>query len=146
VIASGGTYFAYAFGPWAELMAPGGSGLSSLIRSSWEAVIVVGLSVGLIIAFRELFDRSNRLLRTMAAASFGAYILHPAMVVGLQAYITDVRLSAFAKFALVSVLGTAAAFAIAHMAGQVPGIRAVLGASPGARRRRSPNEITLLGQ
>ena len=142
VIASGGIYFAYAFGPWSELMAPGGSGLSSLIRSSWEAVIVVGLSVGLIIAFRELFDRSNRLLRTMATASFGAYILHPVIVVGLQADITDVRLSAFAKFALVSVLGTAAAFTIAHMAGQVPGIRALLGAS----RRQSPNGTTLLGQ
>jgi surface polysaccharide O-acyltransferase-like enzyme len=131
VIASGGIYLAYAFGPWSELMAIGGSGLSSLIRSSWETVIAVGLSIGLIIAFRELFDRPNRLLKTMAAASFGAYILHPAIVVALQAEITDVRLVAFVKFAFVSVLGTAAAFALAHMAGQVPGIRAVLGATSG---------------
>jgi hypothetical protein len=41
------------------------------------SLIAVGLSVGLIVAFRELFDRSNRLLKMMAAASFGAYILHP---------------------------------------------------------------------
>jgi hypothetical protein len=32
-------------------------GALRLIRSSWETVIAVGLSVGLIIAFRELFDR-----------------------------------------------------------------------------------------
>jgi glucans biosynthesis protein C len=131
VIASSGIYVAYAFGPWSELMAIGGSGLSSLIRSSWETVIAVALSVGLIIAFRELFDRSNRLLKAMAAVSFGAYILHPAIVVALQAAITNVTLAAFAKFAVVSLLGTAAAFAVAHLAGQVPGIRVVLGATSG---------------
>lgn len=130
-IASGGIYVAYAFGWWSELMAIGGSGLPSLIRSSWEAVVAVGLSVGLIIAFRELFDRSNRLLERMAAASFGAYILHPAIVVALQAVMTDVLLVAFAKFIVVSLLGTIAAFAVAHVAGRVPGIRAVLGATSG---------------
>jgi len=129
MIASGGIYVAYAFGWWK--MAPGGLGLESLMRSSWETVIAVGLSAGLIIAFRELFDRPNRLLKVMAAASFGAYILHPPIVVALQAAIADVTLPAFAKFAVVSLLGTVVAFAIAYLAGRVPGIRAVLGATSG---------------
>jgi len=76
------------------------------------------LSAGLIVAFRELFDRSNRLLEAMATASFGAYILHPAIVVALQTAIADA--------AVVSVLGRQIAFGAAHVAGQVPGIRAVL--------------------
>ncbi len=130
-IAAGGIYVAYAFGPWSELMATGGGGLASLIRSSWETVIAVGLSVGLIVAFRELFDRSNHLLERMAAASFGAYILHPAIIVGLQVVMTGVLLVAFAKFAVVSLLGTVAAFSVAYVAGRVPGIRAVLGATSG---------------
>jgi len=127
VIASGGIYVAYAFGWWK--MTPGGLSLDSLMRSSWETVIAVGLSIGLIVAFRELFDRSSRLLQATAAASFGAYILHPAIVVALQAAIAEVRLSAFAKFTAVSVLGTVTAFGAAHVAGQIPGIRAVLGAT-----------------
>jgi len=135
MIASGGIYVAYAFGWWK--MAPGGLGLESLMRSIWETVIAVGLSAGLIIAFRELFDRPNRLLRVMAAASFGAYILHPPIVVALQAAIADVTLPAFAKFAVVSLLGTVAAFAIAYLAGRVPGIRSVLGATSG-------HEVSLL--
>jgi glucan biosynthesis protein C len=129
MFASGGIYVTYAVGWWK--MAPGGLGLESLMRSSWETVIAVGLSAGLIVAFRELFDRSNRLLEAMAVASFGAYILHPAIVVALQTAIADATLSAFAKFAVVSVLGTAIAFGVAHVAGQVPGIRAVLGATSG---------------
>ena len=131
LIASGGIYVAYALGLWSELLAGGGNGLPSLIRSSWETVIAVSLSLGLIIAFRELFDHSNRLLEAMAAASFGAYILHPAIVVALQTAIADLTLSAFVKFAIVSVLGTAVAFGIAHMARKVPGIRAVLGETLG---------------
>jgi surface polysaccharide O-acyltransferase-like enzyme len=131
MIASGGIYAVYAFGRWSELMAVGGSGLSSLTRSSWETVIAVGLSIGLIVAFRELFDRSNRLLKTMVAASFGAYILHPWIVGALQAAMMNLPLVAFAKFAIVSLLGTVAAFAVAYLAGRVPGIRAVLGATSG---------------
>jgi surface polysaccharide O-acyltransferase-like enzyme len=129
MIASGGIYVAYAFGWWK--MARGGFGLESLTRSSWETVIAVGLSTGLIVAFRELFDRPGRLLQAMAAASFGAYILHPPVVVVLQTAIAEVTLAAFAKFAVVSLLGTAAAFILAHLAGQVPGIRAVVGATSG---------------
>jgi glucans biosynthesis protein C len=44
VIASIGIYVAYAVGPWSELMAIGGSGVSSLIRSSWETVIAMASS------------------------------------------------------------------------------------------------------
>jgi surface polysaccharide O-acyltransferase-like enzyme len=131
VIASGGIYVIHAFGAWSQLMSPGGSGLPSVIRSCWESVIAVGLSVGLVVAFRELFGRSNRLLKVMAAVSFGAYILHPAIIVALQFALVDVTLGAFAKFAIVSLLGTSAAFAVAHLTGKVPGLRAVLGGSSG---------------
>lgn len=108
-------------------MAIGGAGLSSVDPEQLGGVNSRRLSIGIISAFRELFGRSNRLLNAMATASFGAYILHPAIVVTLQTAITDVTAIAFAKFVVVSVLGTAAAFAIALMAGHVPGIRAVLG-------------------
>jgi len=76
----------------------------------------------------------------MAAASFGAYILHPAIVVALQTAIADVTLSAFAKFAVVSLLGTTAAFAVAHLAGQVPGVRAALGQLEDVRKRPSQTQ------
>jgi peptidoglycan/LPS O-acetylase OafA/YrhL len=128
MITAGGIYIAYALGWWK--MAPGGLSLESLMRSSWETVIAVGLSVGLIVAFRELFVGSNGSVEVMAAASFGAYILHPAIIVALQATVTNAPLVAFAKFAVVSLLGTIVSFFIAHVAARVPGVRAILGASP----------------
>ncbi len=127
VIASAGVYVVHAVGPWSALMGIGGLNLSSLVRSTWETVITAGLSVGLIVMFRELFHRPNRLLTAMAAASFGAYILHPAIVVALQASIQNIVLAAFAKFALVSVLATVLAFFLAQLSRKVPGLRAMLG-------------------
>ena len=72
LIASGGIYVAHMGGPLSKLMAAGGFNLSSLTNSIWETTIAAGLSVGLIVAFRELFRGRYRLLNTMVAASFAA--------------------------------------------------------------------------
>jgi surface polysaccharide O-acyltransferase-like enzyme len=129
LIASAAIYLAYATGSWRGLMAQGGFSSASLWRSILETIIAVSLCIGLIVAFREMCFRSSRLRTLLAAASFGAYILHPAIVVALQAAILSVALPAFAKFALVSVLGIMLAFGAAHLGGKVPGLRAVLGAA-----------------
>lgn len=129
LIASTGVYVAYAVGPWKDLMAVGGPNLPSLLRSAWETVIAVGLSVGLIVAFREMFSQDHPMLGILAAASFGAYILHPTIVIALQAGIIGLALPAFVKFAFVAVAGTLLAFWLAHLSSNVPGLRAVLGTS-----------------
>jgi glucans biosynthesis protein C len=53
LIASVGIYLTYAVGQWNALMATGGLSLSSLMRSVWENLIAVSLSIGLIVAFRR---------------------------------------------------------------------------------------------
>jgi peptidoglycan/LPS O-acetylase OafA/YrhL len=134
MIASAGIYLGWAFLPWRDVMATGGLSVSSLIRSSWESLIAVSLSVGLIVAFRELFDRPNRLLAAAAAASFGAYIIHPPIVVVAQMAMQGFALPALVKFVVVSLVGSALAFALAHLSSKVPGLRTILGTA-GARGR-----------
>jgi acyltransferase-like protein len=128
LIAAAGVYVAHAVGR-DDLMVCGGPGWSSLVFSTWEMFISAGLVVGLIVPFREVFHRPHRLIVAMAAASFGAYILHPAIVVGLQAGILGLMLPAFVKFASVAVLGTALAFGSAYLISNAPGLRAILGAT-----------------
>jgi hypothetical protein len=81
-------------------MGMGGLTLSSLVRSAWETIICAALSVGLIVLFREVFPRPNRLLLGMVAISFAAYILHLPIVIAPQAAIERLALPAIAKFAL----------------------------------------------
>jgi peptidoglycan/LPS O-acetylase OafA/YrhL len=130
LVAYAGIYAVYAAGLWNELMTSGGWNVSSLLRSLWEAVIVTGLSIGLIIAFRQMVAGST----VISAASFGAYILHPPIVVALQLAIQEWAIAALAKFAIASLLGVVLSFAAASYAGKVPGVRAMLGGARPARR------------
>ena len=115
---------------WSDIYAGGGFGWQSLLASTWEALICVGMCLGLIVLFRQVFHRTNRLLVAMAAASYAAYILHLMIVVGLQAGMEGVDLPALAKFAMVFTFGVLLAFGIGHLSRRVPGVRSVLGTTP----------------
>jgi hypothetical protein len=93
---------------------------------TWEAVICAGLSVGLIVLFREMLHRPRRPLVAMASASYAAYILNVYIVVGLQAGIEGRQLPAMVKFAPVAVLGGG------------PGLRHRASVAQGARRQGHP--------
>lgn len=127
LLSSISVYLVHALGIWNVLMASGGFNLSSLLRSMWETVIAVSLCIGLIVAFRQLFKAPHSLLLIVAALSFGAYILHPPIVVALQTAIEPLAWPAFPKFAFVAVLGNFLSFLVALWASRVPGLRTILG-------------------
>lgn len=136
LVASAAVYALEAVGLWGGGRAIGGFNWPSLLRTTLEAMIGVGLSVGLVVSFREVFRRPRRLLAVMATASYAAYILHIYIVVGLQGGILGRESPAFVKFALVAVLGTLLSFGIAHLSRKVPGVRVILGTTP--ERRAEP--------
>ena len=115
---------------WGDIYAGGAFGWQSLLASSWEALVCVGMCLGLIVVFRQVFHRTNRLLVAMAAASYAAYILHLMIVVGLQAGMEGLELPALAKFGSVFAFGVLIAFGIGHLSRRVPGVRTVLGTAP----------------
>ncbi|GAA2093597.1 hypothetical protein GCM10009841_03470 [Microlunatus panaciterrae] len=116
-----------AFGRWDDVLATGGVDARSLLRSTLEAFICAGLSVGLVVLFRQVFHKPSRLLAALATASYAAYILHLWIVIGLQVAIEGLELPAFVKFGVVTVLGIVLAFGIGHLSGKVPGVRLLLG-------------------
>jgi len=99
----------------------------SLVGNGWEALICVGLCVGLLVLFREWCNKpQGKLLSAMAGASFGAYIIHLLVVMGVQAALQAVNLPPFIKFVLVTLAATAISFGIAHLIRQIPGVKKVL--------------------
>jgi len=137
LVASAGIYVFKLGAPdrWDEITADGGFVAQSLVSSTWEALICVGLCLGLITLFRTMFTRTNRVLLAMAAASYAAYILHLTIVVLLQLGILELDLPATAKFMLVTAFGVVLSFGIAHLSRRVPGLRTILGTTP------SPTEV-----
>ena len=122
-----------------DVIDTGGFNWQSLIYSGWEALICVGLCVGLVVLFRQVFKTSHPALAAMAAASYAAYIVHWLIVVGLQSAIADLRLPALVKFGLVTAGAVVFAFGIGHVSRRVPGLRVVLGtrAQPSAPSEHS---------
>jgi peptidoglycan/LPS O-acetylase OafA/YrhL len=139
VIGVGGAAGGYALralsrDTWDDLFTTGGTDFRSLVYSAWEAVICVGLCVGLIVLFRQVFTRENRLLAAMATASYAAYILHLLMVVGLQSGFEGTDVPVLAKFGLVTLLSVILAFGLGYLSRRIPGLRVVLGTQPEGQR------------
>jgi hypothetical protein len=114
----------------------GGVNAGSLLWSTWEAIICVGLCVGLVTLAREWFAgpggcgapgaAARRLLRVAAPAAFGAYLLHILPVVGLQTLLLGVALPPLVKFAAVTLVAVPVSFLLAAGLRRLPGARAVL--------------------
>jgi hypothetical protein len=130
LVASAGYWALLLLAPNSDVTAGGGFIWQSLLYSTWESVICAGMVVGLIVLFRQVFRRTNRVLVAMAAASYAAYIIHFMIVVFLQAGIEGLDLPALIKFGLVAILGVFLAFGIGHLSRRVPGLRMILGTTP----------------
>ncbi|HSK27960.1 MAG TPA: acyltransferase family protein [Jiangellales bacterium] len=129
--AAASVYLLQAVAPerWTSVMTLGGVNGGSLLRSTWEALICAGLAAGLVVLFRDVVRRSGPLLAAVAAASYAAYIVHVYLLVAVQAAVAGLPVSAFTKFAVVSIVGVALCFAVGHLSRYVPGLRVVLGTS-----------------
>ena len=122
-------------------LANGGLGWQSLVRSTLEGLVCVGLAVGLLVVVRDMVHRPLRLVSAMADTSYAAYILHPYIVVPLQVAITGPDVSPFLKFGVVAVLAVVLSFGAAHLSRSVPGLRRLLGTAP-TRTQSTPGLTT----
>jgi surface polysaccharide O-acyltransferase-like enzyme len=111
-------------------LADGGVGWQSMVRSTLEGLICVGLAVGVPVVVRELVHRPLRLVSATAVISYAAYILHVYIVVPIQVAVTGPDLSPFLKFGVVAVLAILFSFGAAHLSRRVPGLRRLLGTTP----------------
>jgi glucan biosynthesis protein C len=117
--------YAYELGGW-RYLPPCLGDMDWLVRSTWEAFICVGLSVGLLVLFRErLNGQPGRLLSAMGGAAYAAYVFHVLIVVALQYSLISVPLPPFAKFALVTLLGVSLSFGVGHLQRKCLGARAL---------------------
>jgi surface polysaccharide O-acyltransferase-like enzyme len=115
------TVFGNGYDLWAE-----GFTLASLAASAWDAFLCVGLCVSLPVLFREKFDFRGSVLKAAADDAFAVYLLHPFALIPLQGILLGTDIPAFAKFIVVSILGIALSFTIAHLVRKIPYVARVV--------------------
>ncbi|MDP9371195.1 MAG: acyltransferase [Chloroflexota bacterium] len=108
------------------LIAPGGLDWRSLVWSGWEAVICVGLCVGLLTLARERFNGGGWPARALSTNAYAVYVIHLWPVAGLQFALANVSLHPFAKFVLVTVAAVPLCFLIGRLLRSLPPVRRVL--------------------
>jgi glucan biosynthesis protein C len=104
----------------------GGFTWLSLAYSLWEGFMGTAMVIVVLVWCRDRFDRQGRLLRSMSAASYAVYVLHPLLIVPLALALSGIRLDLSLKFVLVAPLAVALCFLVGHVIRKLPVVRSIL--------------------
>jgi glucan biosynthesis protein C len=104
----------------------GGFTWLSLTYSQREGFMGTAMLITVLVWCRDRLDRQGRLLRSMSAASYAVYVLHPLLIVPLALALSGIRLNLNLKFVLVAPAAVALCFLIGHLVRKLPVVRGVL--------------------
>ncbi len=116
---------ATATGSTAALM--GGVTWQSAGFSLWESFVAVAMSIGMIVMFREKFNRQNPVVNKLTQNSFAVYMFHPPIIVAVALLFSPVALYPVVKWALLCIICVPLCFAITHFViRRIPGLKNVM--------------------
>ncbi|PSL00013.1 peptidoglycan/LPS O-acetylase OafA/YrhL [Murinocardiopsis flavida] len=98
----------------------------SLVMTTCESALAVGMVLGLLVLFRERLDRQGRRRRFLSAHAYTVYLIHPVVLVALGYALSGVDAPAVAKFVLLAVLAVPLCWSAALPVRALPGARKVL--------------------
>jgi peptidoglycan/LPS O-acetylase OafA/YrhL len=91
-----------------------------------EALLCIGVCIGLLALFKSFFNRAGRIMRILSENIYGTYILHVPVIVALQYAFDPVQAGAFTLFVVVSILSIPGAFLVSFFVRLIPGVRRIL--------------------
>jgi glucans biosynthesis protein C len=106
-----------------------------------EATLAATLPLFLIGWFREHGARQGPLLRGMAAAAYGAFIIHPPVIVGLALALQETPIPAELKFVLVLTGGVVGSFGITSLVLRIAAVGKVISSGPTISREKQDGAI-----
>jgi glucan biosynthesis protein C len=104
----------------------GGPHWQALTYAMWEQWLAVAMTVGLIVLFRERFNRQGRLAQAAASSSYTVYIIHAPIIILFALAMRNVHLYPLLKFAIAALVTIPITFAIANLLRQLPLARRIL--------------------
>jgi glucan biosynthesis protein C len=105
----------------------GGLTWQSAAYSLWESFVAVAMSIGLIVIFRDAWDRQNTLVHTMTQNSYAVYMFHPPIIVGVTLLLAAVVLYPIAEWLMLCVICVPLCFLLTHfIVRKIPGLKDIL--------------------
>lgn len=105
----------------------GGWHWQSAVLDLWEAFTCVGVSVGLLVLFRDKFDSQSRLTRFLSDNAFCVYVFHPPILIAAAHLLHGVSWPPIYKFVVLTGIAVGMSFALsAFVFRRIPLLRAIL--------------------
>ena len=92
----------------------------------YESLMCVSLCFGLIWLFRQAFSRTSPFMQWCAAQSYGAYVFHLLLMLGIQFSTDTIWMGAFGKFIFIGISTTVVSYLLTWLVRMIPGMKAVL--------------------
>lgn len=92
----------------------------------YESLLCVFLSFGLMWLFRRYLNTTSTFLQWCAAHSYGAYVVHLLLMLGIQFTFDGVWMGAFGKFMFIGVVSTVLSYLLTWVLRLIPGVKKVL--------------------
>lgn len=104
-----------ALGTHTETRLFGGWSWQSAALSFWESFFCVGVCVGLVVLFRDKFNRQGKLTRWLSDNCFSVYVFHPPLLIAVTLVMHGLDVPKLLKFFLATFLGVAVTYAASSL-------------------------------
>jgi surface polysaccharide O-acyltransferase-like enzyme len=105
----------------------GGANAVSFFKCLWESMVCVGMTLAIVILFREAFNRQGKLAKVLSDNAFAVYVIHPPVIIALAIMIHGFSAPALVKAALLTLLAAVATFLLSWLVvRQLPLLKRVL--------------------
>lgn len=104
----------------------GGGGWRSFVYAVWEPVLCVGISMRMLVFFRDRLNGSNALTRNMARSTYTVYIIHPFVVVAGTYLSIRLPVGPMVQFLVLCVTSVIVCFVISDVLRRLPLLSRVL--------------------
>jgi glucans biosynthesis protein C len=98
----------------------GGFNWLALSYALWESFVVVGVSMGLLVLFRERWNHQGRLAKELAADVYTVYLIHPVVLVGFAYAFSVVALYPLLKWGIAVLITIPLCFLISSGIRRIP--------------------------
>ena len=104
----------------------GGWTLNAFLYALWDPVFAWGVILGLLWGAPRWWPRQTPLGAWLGRGAFGAYIVHPPILVAISLALAASGLPPLLKFAAVGLAATVASFSVSAILRAIPGVRSVI--------------------
>ncbi len=98
----------------------GGFYWQALLEAEWEAFLDVGLCIGLLVLFRQCWNRQGRLTKALAANAYAVFLISSLVIVIVAQAFSTVALHPLLKFIIVMLLVLPLSFLVGLILRKIP--------------------------